>query len=322
MSPEPPALIVGDADDPHVRAVAQQLVAAGRSRPEVVDLDEIQRRGVTLSETGPSVGRTHANPGIDLATPRRGWLRRLHSPTWAFGLVAGDIASVEAAAWHTAFSSALAESRTLWLTDPRDLRTSESKIAQWRTARTLGIRFPKTLVTSDPKEVAETFKGDVVVKPLGAAQFWIDGVTHTSFAHRMDAGDPTLGALRFAPFIVQECLVARRHLRVVTVGNEAWVSALEASPKMATDWRSEAANHHGFRALHGDVEQVVEAALRVASASRLGYSSQDWIETDDGVFLIDVNPSGQWLFLDERVATSISLAIALTLSSPVGEDAT
>lgn len=315
-------MIVGDADDPHVSAVAQQLVAANRPRPEVVDLDEIQRSSVTLSETGPSVGRTRADPGIDLATPRRGWLRRLHSPTWAFGLVAGDIASVEAAAWHTAFSSALAESSVLWLTDPQDLRTSESKINQWRTARTLGIRFPKTLVTSDPKEVADTFSGDVVVKPLGAAQFWIDGVTHTSFAHRMDARDPTLDALRSAPFIVQECLVPRRHLRVVTVGNEAWVSALNATPEMAADWRSEAANHHGFRALRGGMDHVVEGALRVTSASRLGYSSQDWIETDDGVFLIDVNPSGQWLFLDEPIAASISRAIALTLSTPVGEDAT
>ena len=41
----------------------------------------------------------------------------------------------------------------------------------------------------------------------------------------------------------------------------------------------------------------------------LGYSSQDWIESDDMVF-VDLNPAGQWLFLPSAVADAVSATIA------------
>lgn len=321
MSPRSPAVIVGDDDDPHVCAVVEQILAAKHPNPDVVNLDQIQTSSVALTESGAFIGRADPHPRVDLSRPRRGWLRRLHSPDWAFGLKAGDVASVEAAAWHTAFTGVLIEAAVEWLTHPTALRISESKINQWRTARALGVQFPQTLVTSDPIEVAERFQGDVVVKPLGAAQFRIDGVTHTNFAHRVSPRDPILSALRSAPFIVQECLEANRHLRIVTVGSEAWVSALIATEGMPTDWRAEPANHRGFRPVHTGMSQVVGESLRVARAFGLGYSSQDWIETGDGFFLIDVNPSGQWLFLDDVVSVGISAAIAQQLIAPLNEAA-
>ncbi len=47
----------------------------------------------------------------------------------------------------------------------------------------------------------------------------------------------------------------------------------------------------------------------------LGYSSQDWLLCDDGCYVVDINPAGQWLFLPEPIGNSVADAIASWLSS-------
>jgi predicted ATP-grasp superfamily ATP-dependent carboligase len=43
---------------------------------------------------------------------------------------------------------------------------------------------------------------------------------------------------------------------------------------------------------------------------KLGYSSQDWLICEDGCYVVDINPAGQWLFLPEPIASSVAEAIA------------
>jgi hypothetical protein len=62
---------------------------------------------------------------------------------------------------------------------------------------------------------------------------------------------------------------------------------------------------------------VQQVALGLAVSLGLGFSSQDWVETADGYWFLDLNPSGQWLFLPELVAHPVTSAVAAWLG---GED--
>ena len=67
-------------------------------------------------------------------------------------------------------------------------------------------------------------------------------------------------------------------------------------------------------------DETLKSALQMSSAFELGYTSQDWIETEKGFYFVDLNPSGQWLFLPEPLASAISSSVADWLSQLAGGD--
>jgi hypothetical protein len=111
---------------------------------------------------------------------------------------------------------------------------------------------------------------------------------------------------------------ARRHLPIVTVADRAWIFARTVHDGEPLDWRFEAGarRHREFEPADGDEE--CERAVRVARALRIGFSSQDWIDDGYQTWLVDVNPAGQWLFLNGRGCQEITRALASWLR---GDDA-
>jgi hypothetical protein len=105
---------------------------------------------------------------------------------------------------------------------------------------------------------------------------------------------------------------ADAHLRVVTVEDQAWVFRIPAEG-LPIDWREEPRAHREWELV--DDEDLGSNALRVNSAFDIRYSSQDWIQTDQKQVFIDLNPSGQWLFLPEAGSQQITQAIALWMNA-------
>lgn len=301
-------LIIGDTSDPHVQAVCAALVAR-EARPVTVDLEVVMRDGLTISEDASAVRANDA--WIDLGVSRGGWLRRMHRAPWGLGVETGSVHALELGTWHSAFTWILDDADIGWVTSPRSLRAAEGKLEQWKAARRLGIDYPRTLVTSRADHVRAQFRGDVLVKPLGSGQFVHGDEVRTVFAEAMATNDSRLNFLSEAPFIVQELLHTERHLRVVTVGEQVWVAALQASAEEPVDWRRTRANHDSFVDVCEELPDVAADATAIAEEFSLGYSSQDWVQTSEGrTVLLDLNPSGQWLFLPEAVGLEVADALA------------
>lgn len=272
-------------------------------------MDDGDGSGLVIGDTGCVVNAE--GESIDLDRPRAGWLRRFHRADWGLGVETGSVEALELGTWHSAYSWLIDAANVSWVTEPRALRGAESKLTQWRTARTLGVPYPRTLVTTSRSAVVAAFSGEVVVKPLGTGQFVADGDVKTVYAEPMMPDDDRLRALSSAPFIIQERLHASRHLRVVTVGDRVWAAALDVQASAPADWRQSSANHSDFKEVN-DVSPIVrDGAVAVARELGLGYTSQDWIQDPDGeTFLIDVNPAGQWLFLPRVIGDAVAEAIA------------
>ena len=81
-------------------------------------------------------------------------------------------------------------------------------------------------------------------------------------------------------FLAQRAVRGRCHLRVVTVGERAWVAELNATG-LPLDWRANGPAHRSFHASSrwGEVER---AAVRLATTLRADFTSQDWIVDDSG----------------------------------------
>ncbi|MEV4116628.1 hypothetical protein [Nonomuraea sp. NPDC049695] len=233
---------------------------------------------------------------------------------WQRGVVIESIEAAEKTAWLSLLTAVLRTCGVGWLTGIDPLVTAENKLVQHTVARRLGIATPATVVTNDITTVQDAVGFDIVVKPLGPGHFFDRDEPYTVFAAAVRADDALLEALAGAPFLVQQRVVARSHLRVVTVREQVWGAALDATHQ-PLDWRAAPVEHRSFSVAALSAE-VARGALAMAEALDLGYSSQDWAVADDGAYLLDVNPAGQWLFLPEEVAAPVSAAVAAWLSGP------
>lgn len=266
----------------------------------------------TTFEANPYVlsdGVIHAGDHIKLSlrSPMRGWIRRLAPPLWRPGVRLGSESAAIRGAW-TALIGAIAGSTNItWLTRLERLFLRENKLLQAEMARWLGIAIPPTTVCSHRDLIPEVLGDELIVKPLGRAQYTdATGTEQVVWTREVTRDSPVLDALAGAPFIVQKRLRPERHLRAVTVQDQCWVCELAAG-ELPVDWRREEAAHDSF--VIASEPGVEREAIRIADTLGIGYSSQDWIVSEDVPHFIDLNPAGQWLFLPEPTASAITSAI-------------
>ena len=306
-------LIIGDQTDLHVIAVCERM----RSSPLILDARSLKATSFAVDEGG-----IHVETADDSVTIRpdqfgQGWVRRVVPDSWLRSVVADSREAAEASGWTTLLAAVLQFRSVRWLSRIGAITRAENKLVQADVATALGVSTPRTVVTNSTAMLRQRFDGDVVVKPLGAGHFSENGEGRVVHAEALAANALRPDDLGVSPFLIQERLHARTHWRVVTVQRRVWVAALDAA-RFALDWRRDALAHHSFAELAAPLG-LLDAAQAVAQGLDLGYSSQDWIETDDGLYLLDVNPSGQWMFLPETIAGQVALAIAQWLDGEVAD---
>lgn len=308
MTSKSSPVIIGDRSDIHVQAVLERV----GSDALVIDASSLSRTRYVLRDGQLEIevrGRTHL---IDGNLPSRGWIRRLAPPSWHAGVVLESHDAAVQSAWLALVAAIVRVCGVRWLTPIEPLVASENKMVQLAAANAGGIATASTLVTNDAVVAAAELGDQLVLKPLGPSHYIDAADACVIFASKVPATSPVLGALGGAPFIVQEPLAARQHLRVVTVEDSVWGAGIDATD-LPMDWRQDRAAHRSFVEVELD-EAVATGARAVSERLGLGYSSQDWLVCADGRFvLLDVNPAGQWLFLPAGVAERVSSAIAAWL---------
>jgi hypothetical protein len=304
------ALIIGNRGDEHVAAVLEVL--AGRTEPLVVDATALEARRYVLDDlTHLSLEDGQAGQAVELSGAR-GWVRRLAMPGWRTGVQIGSSEATVRASWLALTIGLASTPQVDWVTPYPRLVAAENKLRQAAHARQLGIDVPRTAVVSRRGDIPPELGDQLVAKPLGPAHFTgEDGGARVVWTEHLQREDPRLDALGGAPFLLQELIPARRHLRVVTCCRHAWTCALDAD-QLPVDWRRSETAHHAFSPAP-DFELEAKA-LALATELGLGYTSQDWIDNGDRHVFIDLNPAGQWLFLPDPVRTEVTETVASHLS--------
>lgn len=299
-----------DADD-HAARVIGALDAAGH-RSLLVDTARFPRSLALcerFDEGRPSFGLSmNGNGSVDLAECRAGWWRRPQPLTLHDGL-APDVTPFTYSECHEAVAGLWAALDLTWVNPPEADEVAHHKPYQLATALAVGLPVPRTLITNDPDEarafIDEVGLGRVIYKTfLATEQHWRE--TRVVGAAELS----TLDALRFAPVIFQEFVPATVDIRVTAIGTELFATAISTAPgSYEFDYRMD---------LGGAVfepTQLRPATKRkiLALMKRLGlhYGAIDLRRTPDGgeIFL-EVNPAGEWLFVEDRSGQPITAAMA------------
>jgi hypothetical protein len=218
---------------------------------------------------------------------------------------------------HRVFSQ---PNKTHRFAQPPRLRTPSgyNKLHQLTVAGRLGFAVPQTLVTNSPERFLEFYEecgGQVVSKDLTPLQVICgreDRRPHTYPVQRRNAAD--YQAIRYAPVAFQEKVPKKLELRVTVVGAKVFPAAIQSqeSRRLRDDWRHYedfgGSRHYSIHTLPAKIERL---CVRLVAALGLSFGALDLILTPQGEYVfLEVNPNGQWAWIEDFTGLPISDAIA------------
>lgn len=314
-------LVISHHRDEHAQSVMVELSRRG-AHTRLLDLSRFPLElGLSMRYDGN--GRQQFafgcdGSGLDLDDCGSIWWRRPQLPT-VQGAVGNDShrqfalsESQEAlnGLWHA--------SDAFWINVPARDAIAARKAYQLKLAAQLGLETPRTLITNCPQAarefVAREGLGNVVYKAFSATE------TDWRETRLLRPGEvDQLESVRYAPVIFQRYIEADVDLRVTVVGDRLFTAAIhsqETSYKI--DFRMDMGK---ARIEPADLPDDVGARL-LALMQELGlvYGAIDLRRRPDGshVFL-EINPAGQWLFVERMTGQEITAAMAQELARHDGQ---
>jgi glutathione synthase/RimK-type ligase-like ATP-grasp enzyme len=299
----------------HAQSVIRELAKAGESDVRLVDLRDVpQRASVTMAFSnahGSGFELAIGNgPPVRLDAVQSFWWRRPQTFVLPGGMDANSqhFALTELS---TAFQGLWQCTTGLWINDPVRDSAAAHKPWQLETARDVGLAIPDTLMTTDPEKVRafwESRRGEVIYKPfLQTFHSWRE----TRQLKREELA--LLDSVRLAPVIFQSLVPGAADLRVTIIGDEIFPAAVDIDKmeyKLDVRLNQQAYERHQLPADVG--AKLLELMRRLG----LEYGAIDLRLTPDGEYVFfEVNPAGQFLFVEHACGLPISAALAARLAA-------
>lgn len=297
--------IVSSEEDLHAQGVRRHLDSIGASHV-LIDTAQVPMQ-VALTSTQDSAGWRGAWGETDLGAVHAMWWRRpepfrLHDEVTDPHdrlFARGECAAMVSGLWSCMDAE--------WVNDPDRDEAASRKMAQLALAVRLGLRVPRTCMTSDPdraRDFVHAEDGAVIFKPFSATpQTWRE--TRPVRECDLDLMDN----VRLAPVIFQELVPGGVDVRVTIVGDRVFAAEIRGNASSYEfDFRVERAPTITPHTL----PQAVEARL-LTLMRRLGlrYGAADLRIAPDGDYVfLEVNPAGQWLFVELATGQPITRTLA------------
>lgn len=204
-----------------------------------------------------------------------------------------------------------------WINAPGSVVHAEYKPRQLAHATAAGLPVPPTLITNDPHAVAE-FAAEqpygVITKTLYArmprdSDGRLSGVAYTSDVPPERYRDPSIVA---TAHLFQAKLPKKGDVRVTVVGDTLFTT--EITNPRELDWRR---NHGATTYRPSELPEHVATGIHTLMRSLgLFFSALDFVLTEDGEYVfLEVNPNGQWGWIENQTGQPISRALATALKA-------
>jgi glutathione synthase/RimK-type ligase-like ATP-grasp enzyme len=202
-----------------------------------------------------------------------------------------------------------------WVNPPLANAAANSKPEQLRRAGRLGFDVPASLVTNDAAAVrafidehtqviCKTLRECVV--PQGDAY----GIFYTELLSMDDLS--AISNFGPEPYLFQELVPKRYDIRVTVIGDRVFVCRIESQEHVEarTDWRKGKIDE-----LPHAVDQLPAAlstrCVQITHSYGLRFAAIDLARrTDGGYTFFELNPNGQWAWIEQRTGLPLSASLA------------
>lgn len=183
--------------------------------------------------------------------------------------------------------------------------TADSKMLQLVKAKKLGLTIPKTCISNSPDEIERFQKkhGKIICKPFIPHSWQAENLSWHAFSSILpDLDEVPPDALLLQPAIFQEYINKAYEARVIIFGDRQFGVRIDSQERQVSkiDWRAAGLGNVPCSPYQLPIS-IFDKCKALMTQLGLSYGAFDFVITPDGdhVFL-EVNESGQFLFLEER----------------------
>ena len=196
-----------------------------------------------------------------------------------------------------------------WLSHPKYVYQAENKIFQIRVAQEIGFTIPDTVITNQHsvlKKFIDKHKQNVIVKPLSQGRIKQVNGFKTIFTNKINSNIiENLESFSLTPSIFQEYIEKDYELRITVVGDKIFSAKIDSQKLDATktDWRKEKIPFEPYTL----PKEISDKCLELTRRLNLSFGAIDLIKNSKGDYVfLEVNPNGQWAWLDMEAGLKIS----------------
>jgi ATP-grasp ribosomal peptide maturase len=209
-----------------------------------------------------------------------------------------------------------------WMNHPSNAADAEYKPLQLTTAAACGLDVPRTVITNVPDDAdkhSAHLGSSAVYKTLASATVPDGQQVALIYTTPVTAPDMADSRVALTAHQFQQQVPKVRDVRATVVGNRVFAANILVDGETAgglLDWR---ADYDALRYEPVKLPHSVESSLlKMTERLGLSFAATDFVVTaDDQHYFVDLNPSGQWGWIQEATGLPIAAAIAAELS---GED--
>ena len=213
--------------------------------------------------------------------------------------------------WMTFTRSFIIFEKSKWINHPTATFSAENKPYQIKIASELGFDIPKTIITNSSSSFHKYFNDmDVlVVKSLDTFHFRDKKREYFAYTKMYNKEYITSSILTSAPAIFQQPLLNKIDIRVTVIGNEVFaISITDRGKPIEGDWRllKDRAVYKEYN-LPSDIK---EKCVNLTANLGLLYGAIDLALVDNKYYFLEINPTGEWAWIDQHTNFRLDEKIA------------
>ena len=201
---------------------------------------------------------------------------------------------------------------TKWLSHPENITKAENKLFQLKAAKEIGFQIPLTMVTNK-KDLIQPFfdscKCNVIIKPIYIGRIESKNEMQLLFANKIKKEHiEKLGEFDLTPCIFQEFIEKELDIRVTVVDNSIFAASIDSQLDIETsvDWRRKKMKFAPYK-----LPAIIEnKCIELTKKLGLSFGAIDIVKSINGeYFFLEINPNGQWAWIEIDTGLRISDAI-------------
>lgn len=194
-----------------------------------------------------------------------------------------------------------------WINNPLDTYKAEIKALQLKYAKEVGFLCPETSITNLTKHSPNK---KIAIKSIDTAIISNNG--HEAFVYTTIIDGGELQDHHYSsPFFIQQALSPKIDLRITVVGNEVITVKIGSEEGIHIDWRKY--EKEIIYELYSLPDEIKQKCLKFARRFNLVFAAIDMVIYNSDYYFIEVNPTGEWAWLQKNTGFQFDDLIAKKL---------
>lgn len=200
-----------------------------------------------------------------------------------------------------------------WVSPLYSIRQAENKVYQLLIAKEIGFNIPNSLITSSFVSAQNFFienLNDCIVKPIKNGLVEESEKVKVVYTSSVSDIEGKAEQISFCPTFFQNKIHKKYDVRVTVVGNRLFPVSIDSQNNDLTiiDWRKgNMILPHKLITLPIDIE---EKCFDIVNKLGLKFGAIDLIQDEnDNYIFLEINPNGQWAWIENRLGCDISGSI-------------